>query len=101
MATTTKTLAPTNQTITIPDMTERPNASVLTDAISKEADAINALNSNIATSGVTTPTLTNVETGSNAKYWKAGNVVTVYYDITPSIASQQKQIFTLAEDISK
>ena len=47
MATTSKTLAPTNQTITIPDMTERPNASVLTDAIGKEADAINALNSNI------------------------------------------------------
>ena len=48
MATSTKTLTPTNQTITIPDMTERPNASVLTDGIGKEADAINALNSNLA-----------------------------------------------------
>ena len=47
MATTTKTLTPTNQTVTLPDMTERPNASVLVDGISKEADAINALNSKI------------------------------------------------------
>ena len=43
MATTTKTLTPTNQTITLPDMTERPNASVLVDGIGKDADAINAL----------------------------------------------------------
>ena len=43
MATTTKTLTPTNQTVTLPDMTERPNASVLVDGIGKEADAINAL----------------------------------------------------------
>ena len=42
MATTTKTLTPTNQTITLPDMTERPNASVLVDGIGKEADAIEA-----------------------------------------------------------
>ena len=47
MATTTKTLTPTNQTVTLPDMTERPNASVLVDGISKEADAINALNSKV------------------------------------------------------
>ncbi len=49
MATSTKTLNPTNQTITIPDMTERPNVSLLTDGIGKEADAINALNSNNST----------------------------------------------------
>ena len=48
MATTTKTLTPTNQTITIPDMTERPNVSLLTDGIGKEADAINTLNSNLS-----------------------------------------------------
>ena len=55
MATSTKTLTPTKQTITIPDMTERPNVSLLTDGIGKEADAINALNSKIA----------NVFTGTN------------------------------------
>ena len=47
MATTTKTLTPTNQTITLPDMTERPNASVLVDGIGKDADAINALSEQI------------------------------------------------------
>lgn len=49
MATTTKTLTPTNQTVTLPDMTERPNASVLVDGIGKEADAINALSEQIVT----------------------------------------------------
>jgi hypothetical protein len=44
MATTTKTLAPTGQTVTLPDMTERPNSSILVDGIGKDADAINALN---------------------------------------------------------
>jgi len=56
MATTTKTLTPTNQTITLPDMTERPDASVLVDGIGKDADAINALSDQIAKfDGSTTP----------------------------------------------
>jgi len=53
MATTTKTLTPTNQTITLPDMTERPNASVLVDGIGKDADAINALSEQLTTQSVT------------------------------------------------
>jgi len=48
MATTSKTLTPTNQTITLPDMTERPDASVLVDGIGKDADAINALSDQMA-----------------------------------------------------
>ena len=44
---TSKTLAPTNVTISIPAMTDQPNASVLANCADKEADAINALNSNI------------------------------------------------------
>lgn len=47
MATTSKTLQPTNQVVTLPDMTERPNASVLVDGISKVADAINAVNGKV------------------------------------------------------
>ena len=47
MATTTKTLTPTNLTVTLPDMTERPDASVLVDGIGKDADAINALSDQI------------------------------------------------------
>ena len=45
---TSKTLAPTNVTISIPAMTDAPNASVLANCADKEADAINALNSQIA-----------------------------------------------------
>ena len=44
---TSKTLAPTNVTISIPAMTDQPNASVLANCADKEADAINALNSQI------------------------------------------------------
>ena len=46
---TTKTLTPTNQTISIPELSDSPDMSVPADAISKEADAINSLNSKIET----------------------------------------------------
>ena len=42
---TSKTLTPTNETIQIPAMTDAPDASVFSNCIDKEADAINALNS--------------------------------------------------------
>lgn len=45
---TSKTLAPTNVTISIPAMTDAPDASVFSNCVDKEADAINALNSQIA-----------------------------------------------------
>jgi hypothetical protein len=63
MATTTKTLTPTNQTITLPDMTERPDASVLVDGIGKDADAINALSDQIANK--TTPEALTVVLANN------------------------------------
>ena len=53
---TSKTLAPTNVTISIPAMTDAPNASVLSNCIDKEADAINTLNSQLA-SKITTGTM--------------------------------------------
>ena len=46
---TSKTLTPTNVTIQIPDFTDRPDQRVTNNCIDKEADAINALNGNIAT----------------------------------------------------
>ena len=45
---TSKTLAPTNVTISIPAMTDQPDASVFSNCVDKEADAINALNSQLA-----------------------------------------------------
>lgn len=44
---TSKTLTPTNETIQIPAMTDAPDASVFSNCIDKEADAINALNSKL------------------------------------------------------
>lgn len=45
---TSKTLKPTNETISIPEMTDAPNASVFSNCISKSADAINALTDKVA-----------------------------------------------------
>lgn len=42
-----KTLTPTNVTISIPAMTDQPDASVFSNCVDKEADAINALNSQL------------------------------------------------------
>jgi len=44
---TSKTLTPTNETISIPAMTDQPDASVFSNCVDKEADAINALNSQL------------------------------------------------------
>ena len=46
---TSKTLAPTNVTIQIPEFTDQPDQRVNSNCIDKEADAINALNTQIAT----------------------------------------------------
>ena len=45
---TSKTLTPTNVTIQIPAFTDAPDQRVNSNCIDKEADAINALNSNVA-----------------------------------------------------
>jgi len=44
---TTKTLTPTNQTISIPELTDAPDMSVASNAIDKEADAINTLSEHL------------------------------------------------------
>ena len=69
MATTTKTLTPTNQTITLPDMTERPNASVLVDGIGKDADAINALSEQIVSKQLTSSS--NIDSLESGNYFFA------------------------------
>lgn len=69
MATTTKTLTPTNQTVTLPDMTERPAASVLVDGIGKDADAINALSDKITDKvSVSVTAGTNIVVDQNESY---------------------------------
>ncbi len=59
---TSKTLTPTNVTISIPEMTDSPDASVFSNCVDKEADAINTLNSKIGSFKLVE---TNVAGGSN------------------------------------
>ena len=54
---TSKTLNPTNVSISIPALGDAPDASVFSNCIDKEADAINALNSQLVFT-YTTPTKT-------------------------------------------
>lgn len=84
MATTTKTLTPTNQTITLPDMTERPNASVLVDGIGKDADAINALSEQIANDDIIAPTAGTNVTIDAGGYCVVGKMVFVNIRLTTS-----------------
>ena len=49
MAATTKTLTPTNETISIPAFTDKPDNRLQTDSTSKLADAVNALSEQIGT----------------------------------------------------
>ena len=50
---TSKTLTPTNQTISIPALGDAPDASVFSNCIEKEADAINTLNSQLIPTAIT------------------------------------------------
>ena len=81
MATTTKTLTPTNQTITLPDMTERPDASVLVDGIGKDADAINALSDQMEPLSVTVTKSEYVSSNSAVSCVKVGKIVIVNINI--------------------
>ena len=77
---TSKTLAPTNVTISIPAMTDAPNASVLSNCIDKEADAINTLNSQLV-NGI-------VKCGSKTitiPAWTTGNPESITVDFTDDI----------------
>lgn len=73
---TSKTLAPTNVTISIPAMTDAPNASVISNCLDKEADAINALNSQIALLKTAT-SLLNESTAFTTSYANTGKTITV------------------------
>jgi len=51
---TTKTIQPTGTTITMPAMTDKPDASVFSTDVDRITDAVNALNSNIVNKQATT-----------------------------------------------
>lgn len=68
---TSKTLTPTNQTISIPEMSDAPNQSVVSNCITKLADAVNALQSGkdwTLINGVTVETAFQIPTNYNEIY---------------------------------
>lgn len=75
---TSKTLNPTNVSISIPALGDAPDASVFSNCIDKEADAINALNSQITTQIISVQAYDNRvswdATGDPAIIKKVGNV---------------------------
>ena len=89
-----KTLTPTNVTISIPAMTDVPDASVFSNCVDKEADAINALKSSMeiqGISGVDFNTLTG--DASSVKYYN-GNTFAGCTNV-PSTCSGQAWPFVL------
>ena len=96
---TSKTLAPTNVTINIPAMADAPDASVFSNCVDKEADAINALNSNLTKTTKDGSTFTevngNITINTSRINSKAGIVTcTIAMKITGAIAAYTK-LFTI------
>ena len=88
---TSKTLAPTNVTISIPAMTDQPSASVLANCADKEADAINALNSQLV-NGI-------VKCGSKTitiPAWTTGNPQSIEVDFTDDIPTGRSLYYVVA-----
>ena len=93
---TSKTLAPTNVTISIPAMTDAPNASVLSNCIDKEADAINTLNSQIASdwTGCADYKET-IESGANAILQSFGKLRTLSFQGVSRSHTEDEVLMTL------
>ena len=78
---TSKTLKPTNTTVSIPAMTDRPNQSVNSNTMSAEADAINNLYDNAGQYSHTSntnsiPNNTNLNTLTTPGMYYSNNVTT-------------------------
>ena len=91
---TSKTLAPTNVTISIPAMTDSPNASVLSNCIDKEADAINALNSQMANTNAN-DCATVVNSGDSFAARKVGNLLIIDFMGANRTHTEDELLFTL------
>lgn len=70
---TSKTLTPTNVTISIPEFTDQPDQRVNSNCIDKLSDAVNALNSKFTTQGE------DILGNGHIKIYKSGNVVTIFF----------------------
>ena len=81
---TTKTLRPTNVTISIPEFTDQPDQRVNSNCIDKEADAINSLSEQIGTLTPTSVTVTKesivTSSAQSITAVKSGHIVTVIFN---------------------
>lgn len=97
---TSKTLAPTNVTISIPAMTDTPDASVFSNCVDKEADAINTLNSQlgkmtvhgVATASGGSCTITAIKNGEYIVFFYAGHMTSLF------LAGTSTQVFFGGDD---
>lgn len=83
---TSKVLAPTNVTIQIPEFTDQPDQRVNSNCLDKEADAINALNTQITPQAITVTGGTGITITDNASY-KCGRIVCLNFKASGSISS--------------
>lgn len=87
---TSKTLTPTNVTIQIPEFTDQPDQRVNSNCLDKEADAINALNTQINPSSFSTSGLTFSScTFSRGGYVIVGTLVIVNIEFKTSASIAQ------------
>lgn len=99
---TSKTLKPTNQTISIPAMTDRPNQAVNSNCIEKLADAVNAIEDRTAGMEVFKSTYNQgsskqitVPTGKSALIFYAGHMSSVF-----NAETQQSTIYSGGDSFS-
>lgn len=104
---TNKTLNPTGVTIAIPAMADKPDASVFSNCIDKEADAINTLNSNKTqilkeTSTLTTSAAGWIYFGKNVNVLYAvvngENPLILYYDASNNRMRSRAYLTTSATE---
>lgn len=83
---TNKTIAPTNVTVQIPQMTDTPDMAVPANAIDKTIDAVNALNSQlgkmtvhgVATASGGTCNITAIKNGEFILLFYAGHMTSIF-----------------------
>lgn len=92
---TSKTLAPTNVTISIPAMADAPDASVFSNCVDKEADAINALNSKITSVSKSNGTANTTYCSSVPPYMKMGKVCIISGDAVVTTAIPNNGVYVL------
>ena len=92
---TNKTLSPTNVTIAIPAMGDAPDASVFSNCIDKEADAINTLNSQITVATKSNATANTTYCSSVPPYVKMGKICIISGDAVVTDAIPSNNVYVL------